>query len=128
MPLKFAFKWNWDYDKNAVQLFDGKAFDHAAARKLLKAAIADFRGSGLKTEIDTGQARVIKGPHKTQGGDTRFHMTVHCKNMRAIYHVYMSKNGNFSGIDQEPVSGTNPKTGHVNDDMTAPAVANSAAL
>ena len=128
VALTFAFKWNWDYEKNKVQQFDNKDFSYAEARKLLKSAVADFKGQGLKGEIDGGTARVVKGPHKTPSGDTRFHMSVHCKNMRVIYHVYMSKQGNFSGIDQEPVSGMTPKIGHVNDDRAAPAIQNSASL
>lgn len=129
MALTFAFKWNWDYQKDAIQLFEKKPFDYTAARNLLKSAIADdIRGCGLKNEIDTGAARVVKGPHKTPGGDTRFHMSVHCKTMRSIYHVYMSKNGNYSGMGQEPVSGTDPKTGHVKDDRAAPSVPNCASL
>jgi hypothetical protein len=129
VALKFAFKWNWDYQKDAIQLFDNKPFEYTAARNLLKAAVADaIKGCGLKLEIDTGVARVVKGPHKTPGGDTRFHMSVHCVNMRVIYHVYMSKNGNYSGMNQEPVSGMNPKTGHVMDDRSAPTVPDCASL
>ncbi|MBR0673073.1 hypothetical protein [Neoroseomonas soli] len=42
--------------------------------------------------------------------------------------VYISRNGNFSGLDYAPVSGTNPKTDHVNDDRHAPVTASVANL
>jgi hypothetical protein len=129
MSVTFAYRWNWDYDKGADLKVNGKAFGYADARALLKLAVNDpVKGVGLKGEVDNGLARVVRAPHKTDGGDTRLHMSVHCKIKCMIYHIYISKNGNYSGLEQEPVSGMKPKTGHVNDDYGAPAIANSAAL
>ena len=124
MPVTFSFRWNWDYQNQKTL-----PFDYAAARKLLKAAILTIGGSGgFKQEIDTGVARVIAAPHKTPGGDSRMHMTVHCKTLMATYHVYISKNGNCTEVSQEPVSGMKLNPGNVKDDFGAPKIANSAAL
>lgn len=136
MPLTFAFKWNFDYKSQKLHQVDGKDFTCAHARALLKSAIfqmdpegkASFPGTGaLKDEIDNGTARVISGPHKTSGGDSRQHVTIHCARGHVTYHVYISKKGNCSGISQEAAS-TSKKPGHVNDDRKAPVIANSAAL
>lgn len=117
MTLKFAFKWNWDYDKKKWM-----DFTPDDALKLLYFACQTQGASGLVKEINEGLARVISAPHRTVGGDTRRHMTVHCRTLRRTYHVYISRNDNFSGLDYEAVSGTNPKTGHVNDDWHAPVI------
>lgn len=39
-------------------------------------------GSGLAKDINEGLARVISAPHRTTGGDTRRHLTVHCRDLR----------------------------------------------
>jgi hypothetical protein len=117
MTMKFAYRWNWDYDKK-----DWMAFDTDDARQLVYFATKDNGGAGLVNEIDNGLARVISAPHRTSGGDTRRHLTVHCRDLRRTYHIYISRNDNFSGMDYEAVSGINPKTGHVNDDRKAPVI------
>ena len=123
MTMKFAYRWNWDYDKK-----DWMDFTADEACRLVYFACQNNGGAGLVKEINEGLARVISAPHRTQGGDTRRHLTVHCRDLRRTYHVYISKNDNFSGLDYEPVSGTNPKTGHVNDDWHAPVIASVADL
>lgn len=115
--LYFAFLWNRDYQN----------FTYDDARALLRAAVRDLSGTALKREIDTGTARVIAAPHRTIGGDKRLHMTVHCALQRRTYHVYISKNGNFSGLDHEPQN-SNKTPGHVNNDWNAPEIENSSEL
>ncbi|WP_310497777.1 hypothetical protein [Sandarakinorhabdus sp.] len=136
MPLTFALKWNFDYKSQKLHQVGGKDFTAAHAIALLRVALFQknsegkpfFNGTGaLKDEIDSGTARVISGPHKTSGGDTRQHITVHCARGHVTYHVYISKNGNCSGVSQEAANPTK-KPGHVNDDWNAPVIADSAAL
>src|SRR5262249_28074818 len=128
MTLKFAKKWNWDYDRDETMQFNGADFGYVQAREILKQAVAHFQGGGLKAAIDSDEARVVRGPHRTEGGDKRMHMSVHCKTMRVIYHIYVSPNGTVSALDQENISGVSPKTGHVDDDPNAPAIANVSQL
>jgi hypothetical protein len=119
MSLTFAYRWNRD----------DLAFDYQSARDLLRAAMdAQFSPArALGGEIDSGTARVISAPHRTIGGDSRRHMTVHCQTMRSTWHVYISKKGNYSGCDHEPAT-AGKKPGHALDDYHAPLIPNLAAL
>ena len=118
MSVTFAFKWNRD-DEN---------FTYQDARRLLRSAIVHPNGESLKIEIDDGIARVIAGPHRTKGGDNRRHVTVHCARMMSTFHLYISKQGNLSGIDREPQSAMKKRPGHALDDRDAPLILDSTSL
>jgi hypothetical protein len=118
MSLTFAYKWNQD----------NESFTYQDARALLRSAIVHPNGESLKIEIDEGIALVIAGPHRTRGGDTRRHVTVHCASMWSTFHLYISKQGNLSGINREPQSSMKTKPGHVFDDRNAPFIPDSNAL
>ncbi len=120
MSLTFAFKWNYDYENADTIIVNNATFGYAAARKLLRDAAAFPAGASLRDYIDKHNARVINGPHKSDA-DKRPHMTVlgrvngvTC----ACYHVYISAQGNASGVAAEATL----KTGHKNDDRHAPMI------
>ncbi|MEZ5799040.1 MAG: hypothetical protein R3D63_17125 [Paracoccaceae bacterium] len=126
MSLKFAFKWDLDRETGQTIQVNGAPFGFAQARTVIKNALALTGGTGLRQWIDQHEARVINGPHRSADG--RMHMTVLCRNAQggeACFHVYVSRQGNASGVSQEP---TVRIKGHALDDRNAPAIANSAAL
>ena len=66
MTLKFAKKWNFDYDKRqGIIKVAGKDFGYVEAINLLKVAVNDIQGGGLRDSIDKYEARVTRAPHKS---------------------------------------------------------------
>lgn len=118
--------WNLDRATGKQVTVNNADFGFAQARTVLRNALALPGGSGLRQWIDLHVARLINGPHRSKDG--KLHMTVLCRNAQggeACFHVYLSKQGNASGVSPEP---TWKITGHALDDPNAPAIGNSAAL
>lgn len=125
MSLKFAFNWNLDRNTNQPIQVNGATFGFAQARAVLRQALALSGGDGLRTWMDLYEARVINGLHKSSNNE--LHMTVLGKKgslVLAGFHIKISGQGNASAVSSAPTT----KTGHAQDDRSAPAIANSAAL
>lgn len=125
MSLKFAFKWNLDRSTNELIQVNGVPFGFAQARAVLRQALALPGGDGLRTWMDLYEARVINGPHRSSNNE--LHMTVLGKKgplVLAGFHIKISAQGNASAVSPAPTT----KTGHALDDLSAPTIANSAAL
>ncbi len=125
MSLKFAVKWNYDYEKNAPLKMNGKDFGFTEARAVLRDALNLIGGAGLREFIDNHPARVINGPHKS--ADPSLHMTVLGKRTtggEACFHVYVTKEGNANkekGVSPGPTT----KKGHALDDWDSPIINHS---